>query len=189
MANQSDHIEKIKDKQLDFTDSLAIYWREYSSYDTWQFWVCVAALVLPLIVLYFKIDRTKALLLGFYGYSIHIFFTYEDIIGANKTFWFYPYKILPVLSANLSLDISLIPVTYMLVYQWVIKNHKNYYLYMIALSAFFAFLFKPLCETLGLFQLDRGANYFHIFLAKFLVAVIAKKITDLFIHFEKKANI
>lgn len=189
MVNQSEQIETIKDKQLDFTDSLVTYWREYSSFDTWQFWVCVAALVVPLIVLYFKIDRSKALLLGFYGYSVHIFFTYEDIFGANKTYWFYPYKILPVLSANLSLDVSLIPVTYMLVYQWIIRKNKNYYLYMLALSAFFALVFKPFCEALGLFQLDRGSLFFHIFLAKFLVAVIAKKITDLFVYFEKNVKV
>ncbi|EOW8912860.1 hypothetical protein ACOVAE_003086, partial [Listeria monocytogenes] len=54
------------------------YWARFSNLDTWQFWVNVVFLILPLIVIWFSIDKKRALLLGFYGFNVHVWFTYID---------------------------------------------------------------------------------------------------------------
>ncbi|MEG9294816.1 CBO0543 family protein [Mangrovibacillus sp. Mu-81] len=186
--SQQTMLTSLKNVQRIQTELWTSYWQQYSDFGDWQFWVLAALFVLPLIVLFFAIDKRKALLLGFYGYNVHVFFTYVDAIGANMIKWFYPYKIFPILASSVSLDVSLVPVTYMFVYQFTLNHSKNYYLFMLLLSAIFAFVFKPLLVAIGLFELSSGTNYFSLFIGYVLVGLIAKWITNLFVYFEKKAH-
>jgi hypothetical protein len=186
--SQQNILTSLKDIQKDQTELWTSYWQQYSGFGDWQFWVLVLLFVLPLIVLFFAIDKRKALLLGFYGYNVHVFFTYVDAIGANMIKWFYPYKIFPILASSVSLDVSLVPITYMLIYQFTLNREKNYYVFMILLSSVFAFVFKPLLVAIGLFEMGIGTNYFTLFICYVVVGLIAKWITNLFVYFEKKAH-
>ena len=186
--NQLQQIKDLKQTELHHSKEWLNYWMKYSSFDNWHFWVVLALLIIPLILLFFFMDKKKSLLLGFYGYNVHIIFTYIDSYGANNTFWFYPYKVFPILPANITLDVSLIPVSYILVYQWSLNHHKNYYLCIFGLSVGLAFVFKPIMEALRLFQFDRGANFFHLFLGYILVGVAAKQVTNLFLFLQNKSK-
>ncbi|WP_404456769.1 CBO0543 family protein [Oceanobacillus kapialis] len=188
-GSQQQLLKEIEDKQTENTHGFIDYWFKHSSFDTWQFWVHVILLIAPLVILYFKIDRKRALLLGFYGFNVHVWFTYIDVFGAKLGFWSYPYQIMPVITVSFGLDISFIPVVYMLLYQWVLNHDKNYYLYLTGLCLFIGFIFKPLMVAVGLFELDKGANYFHIFIGYIVIMLISKWITDLFIYFEKKPKV
>ncbi|MFV2049649.1 CBO0543 family protein [Metabacillus sp. YM-086] len=179
--NKIDELQKI---DLLHSKEWLNYWQDYSSFGHWQFWVVLALLIIPLIFLLIFINKRKALLLCFYGYNVHVFFTYVDVFGASKAYWFYPYKVLPILPASFTLDVSFVPVTYILWYQWILKNNKNYYLYMFVLSLIFAFIFKPLLVAAEFFQLNRGANFFHLFIGYYVVAICSKLVTNLFIYLQ-----
>jgi uncharacterized membrane protein len=58
----------------------------YSLYTSFEYWLMAAFFFVPLIVLYFKIDRSKIFLLDFYGYSIHVFFNYTDWLVKTAAF-------------------------------------------------------------------------------------------------------
>jgi hypothetical protein len=160
------------------------YWQSYSNLNTWQFWFLFAMLVLPLIALYFFIDRKKIFLIGFFGFNIHVWFHYSDAFGVTHALWNYPYNVFPIL-VGFPLDAALIPVLFMFVYQWTLNKNKNYYLYATGLSAFLAFLFKPAMVTFGLFKLYKGMNYFYVFLIYIFVMLLAKWITNLFVYLSK----
>lgn len=161
------------------------YWARFSNLDTWQFWVNVVFLILPLIVIWFSIDKKRALLLGFYGFNVHVWFTYIDSLGVNFGTWGYPFKAIPLFPVSFALDVSLIPVVYMLVYQWTLNHRKNYYLYLTITSAFFAFIFKPILVWSGLFILLKGFNYFHLFLGYLVIMLVSKWISNIFVHFQR----
>ncbi|MFB5191643.1 CBO0543 family protein [Alicyclobacillus fastidiosus] len=164
------------------------YWSLYSGPGTWQFWFNCFILIAPLTVLYVQLDRRKALLIGFYGFNVHIWFGLIDAFGSGRALWTYPYKIFPFLPISFALDVSLVPVVYMLVYQWTINHEKNYYLYATLTSAAFAFVLKPVFSVLQLFHLYRWMNYFYLFLGYVVVMLVSKLITDLFLHFEHDAR-
>ena len=44
-------------------------------------------------------------------------------------------------------------------------------------------------EALGLFQIERGANYVHLFLGYLLVGILAKQITNLFLFLQRKGSV
>jgi hypothetical protein len=161
------------------------YWLDYSLYASVEYWLMVLFLIGPLILLFFKIDRTKIFRIAFYGYSVHVFFGYEDLYGRNMGFWNYPFPVLPALP-GISLDSSLIPVTFMLVYQWSINHKKNYYLYAIMTAVILSFAFKPMLVGLGLFKLYGNFHYTHLFLSYLSVLILAKLMTDFFVWMKSR---
>ena len=164
------------------------YWWEFSSFNTWQFWVNILMLTVPLIILYFKIDRQKAFHLGFYGFSVHILFTYFDTTLVRFGLISYPYQAIPILQVNFGLDVSLIPVSFMLLYQWSLNQNKNFYLYGTLLSGFLAFIFKPILKMHNLMQWYEWANVFYLFCFYIIIFVISKWLTNLFFYFEHKRS-
>ncbi|MCM3715647.1 hypothetical protein M3212_09270 [Alkalihalobacillus oceani] len=173
--------------QIELTKAYKEYWKLHSGFDAWQFWFNLALLIIPLIVLYFKIDKKRAFLLGFYGFNIHVWITYIDSIGIRHGFWGYPHQILVEVSSNLGLDASLVPVSFMLMYQWTLKHNKNYYLYAILLAAVFSFICKPIFIAIGLLRLYEG-TLFYMFFLYIVVLLFSKFITNVFIMLRKKAE-
>jgi len=141
-----------------------------------------------IIVIYLFIDRRKALLLGFFGFNIHVWLTKFDEIAVANELWNYPYVLNPFATASFSLDAAFAPVVFMLVYQWTLNHNKNYYLFATGVCLFLSFLWRPFLSILGFFQINQGINYFYLFLGYILVMLISKWITNIFVHFQKEAT-
>ncbi|MGM8365699.1 CBO0543 family protein [Virgibacillus sp. W0181] len=172
--------EKLSEYQIE-------YWQSFSSITTWQFWALVLILILPLIVLFIIIDKSKILLLGFFGLNYHVWFSYTNSIGVGLGLWEYPYHLIPSLP-SFSLDASLVPISFMLLYQWTLHHKKNIYLYSLFLSAIFAFILKPLLVNFHFFHMFSGVNYFHLFLFYMIFFIVSKLVTTLFVWLQKKKN-
>jgi hypothetical protein len=181
--NQFDKAVRLRKES---TDAIVDYWKDYSLYLSLEYWMMVAILVIPLILLAFKIDKSKIFLIGFFGYSVHVIFAYVDIFGINMGLWNYPFQVIPALP-SLSIDSSLVPVIFMLIYQWTINHDKNFYLYSIIVAGIFAFIFKPLLVALGLFRMYGVINYFFLFICYVLVVLLAKLVTNVFLWLQKRS--
>jgi hypothetical protein len=182
---QEELLQKVRNATEDMTQLNIEYWNEFSSFDDIKFWVVVLMLVVPLVVLFLKIDRSKMLLLGFYGLNYHVWFAYTNSIGIRLGLWEYPYELLPVLP-SFALDASFVPISYMLLYQWTLNHNKNFYLYSTILSGGFAFILKPILVGHNLFRMFDWVNYLHLFMFYILFFVVSKLITNLFVKLQKK---
>lgn len=180
-----DQFDEIVKMGRETQTALNDYWKDFSLYASFEYWLMVAFLIFPLVYLFFKIDKNKIFFIGFYGYSIHVIFAYVDLFGRHRGFWNYPFPIIPALP-GLAIDSSLVPVTFMLVYQWMLNNNKNYYKYSIITAIIFSFLFKPLLVGLGLFRMYGTINYLHLFLGYLFVLLTAKFITNVFLWTQRR---
>ncbi|WP_088105819.1 CBO0543 family protein [Halalkalibacter urbisdiaboli] len=177
--SQQEHFKHLQSLKSEIDRSYMDYWHKFSDFSSWQFWVILGMLFIPLIILYLRIDRKNIFLLGFFGFSIHMLTAYTDALGMRKLWWDYPYTAIPQLPEGISLDASLIPVYFILLYQWCLKRGKNYWLYG-TLSAFgFTFILKPIMVWLHLFELD--ISWFGLLLAYLFVIYSGKIITNIFI--------
>jgi hypothetical protein len=178
--------------QQELTRGWIKYWNRYSSFDDWHFWFMIVLFILPLITLFFLIDRRKVFHLGFFGFNIHVWQTYLDISAVELGKWTYPYKQVPFLPISFSFDASFIPVTFMLVYQWTLNKKKNFYLYATLPAFFFAFIAKPI--LVGIHITKAGPNggglnsYIVLFISHLLVSYLSKWITDIFRKSYVKVN-
>lgn len=71
-TEQAKKYEELKAAQEKVFDLWNQYWWDYSGFDTWQFWLNIVMIVLPLIFLYLFIDRKRLFLLLFLD-SIYIY--------------------------------------------------------------------------------------------------------------------
>jgi hypothetical protein len=186
-SQHTEALNKLIKAQREGASNWLRYWQEYSAFDTWQFWFHVFMFIAPLVILYIAMDWKRALQLGFFGFNVHIWFGYFDDFGSTQALWTYPYKMIPFVAHSIGLDASLVPVLFILVYQWTIKHKKNYYLYTLLLSLFLSFILKPILVMHNLFKFNSWANYFHLFLSYIVIIVLSKVITDLFMRFQKNA--
>lgn len=188
----------MKENELDALDTMRLmakelsqfqveYWRTFSGVEAWQFWVQLLMLIVPLIVLFIFIDKDKMLLLGFFGLNYHVWFSYINSIGVGFGLWQYPYHLIPFLP-SFSLDASLVPVTFMLLYQWTINHKKNIYLYSVLLSAIFAFVLKPIMVKFDFIHMFHGITYIHLFLFYMMYFIVSKLITNLFVWLQEKGK-
>ncbi|GGJ88682.1 hypothetical protein GCM10007063_09000 [Lentibacillus kapialis] len=182
---QSDILNKIRSMVEEVAQSQIEYWKSFSSFDSWQFWILMLMSVVPLIVLFIFIDKRKMLLLGFYGLNIHVWMFYVDVIARSFGLWDYPYELIPILP-SFSLDGSLIPVAYMLLYQWTLNNKKNFYLYSLLLSAIYTFGVKAIMHFFHFFHMHDGMNYVYLFFVYVIVFIVSKLITNLFLWLQQK---
>ena len=179
---QGKRLDEILNLQEKVVSMWLDYWKDFSHLGTGPLWVIVSMLVVPLVILYFKIDRTKVFQIGFYGFNIHTWFTYSDAIAMRTGHVYYPFQAIPVMPVNFALDASLVPVTFMLVYQWCINNNKNVFFYGVITSVFFSFLFKPVMAAWDLIKLDNGMNYFFLFLNYLAILIMAIILTKVFLY-------
>lgn len=184
-ATRLDRFDQIVEMGKKGQVALNEYWKDFSLFYYFEYWLMVAFLIVPIIYILFKIDKKKIFEIGFYGYSVHMIFGYVDLFGRNMGFWNYPIPVIPVLP-GISLDSSFVPVTFMLVYQWTLNRKKNYYLYAILTSLVLSFGLKPVLVKLAVFRMYGNINYFHLLICYLIVIFSAKFLTDLFLWLKRK---
>ena len=181
--SKKDLYEKIFDQKEQLTDLLTEYWQHYAHMGTWYFWSNLAILLIPLVVLYFAVDKKRLFEILFYGYSIHVLWSYTDIILSMNNYLVHPHTLFVVLPIGFTVSVSLIPVVQMLIYQYCTNNKKNFYLYA-AISALFLSAFGLISESVGLFKLHKGMNHIYLYFLGLVLAYVAYWATKLFIKFK-----
>jgi hypothetical protein len=185
-AEQEQLVRELSDQLSAFTSNWRNYWSIYSLF-SWQFWILACVVLIPLLVLFWKLDRQRILQVLFYGLGVHVVALYCDLYGTSHAMWVYPFVLLPFPTASFGLDASLIPVAYMLMYQWTVHRHKNYYLYMLLMCAVFAFGVKPLMQMTRFIRI-LDTTYWELFLFYVVIGLVPKLTTDLFLALQRKAK-
>jgi hypothetical protein len=179
--------ERIYDKKVELYSAYSSYWNQYSDFGNWQFWLVLALLLLPLILLVFTVDRKRIFELFFFGYTVHILWAYTDIALGHSGFFVHRYFLLPVLPNATNVTASVLPVGFLLLYQYCTNHKKSFILYTLVLSAVFAFGFASIERYLGLVEFKKGMNQFYLFLIDLVVVFIAYWSTRLLLKIRDRA--
>ncbi len=169
----NEYWQKIEEKNQELIPLFSSYWKEYSSYGTWQFWLTVFLMVMPLLLLFFTVDRKRLFEVFFFGYTVHIIWIYIDIILERNGLFVHKFFLTPLLPYALNMTASALPVGYLLVYQYCTNHRKSYILYSIVLSVFFAFGFATIEELIGTVEFHKGMNQLYLFFIDLGIAFIA----------------
>lgn len=169
----NEYWDEIYAKTEEFNELISSYWNAYSNIGTWQFWVTLLLFIIPLVFLFFKVDRERIFEVFFFGYTVHILWTYASMILERKNFMNHIFFLSPTLPYSLNITVSILPVAFLLLYQYTTKHKKNFYVYSILLSAVFAFGFATIEEWMGLIKFHNGGNNFYVFLVDLAVVFIS----------------
>ena len=177
---------QIQNKSDALNDLLQAYWQDYSSIDTWQFWVVLILLIAPLILLCMTVDRKRIFEILFFGYTVHILWAYTGIILEDQFYFVHTYFLIPILPFSINMNASVLPVGFLLLYQYCTNNRKNFYLYTLLLSAFFAFGVATAENALGLVTFYKGMNSLYIFIIDVVIVYFAYWFTRLLLKVRNK---
>jgi hypothetical protein len=117
---------------------------------TWRWWFEMFLAVIPWFV-WIKIrDKKNTARLLFVGLVVMIISNFLDIIGASYNLWHYDYKDFPFVPIYLPWDITLFPVSVMIMLQF--KPGLNVYFKSVIFSFLCSFVFEPLFSLIDMYH-------------------------------------
>lgn len=128
------------------------------SYQWWIFVFLMIGLWTIWTILVEKRRLNIILLVGLITSSIAFIF---DDIGVTLALWAYPYEFAYVTSHMSPVDLAIIPVSYMLLYQYA-NNWKPYILTLILLTLFGAFIAEPTFVKLDMYRLLQWQHWYSL---------------------------
>lgn len=107
-----------------------------------QWWGILGVIVLSYIVVFSLLDKSRFTQLLLFGALMAVTITTYDLFGANFGLWAYKVRLLPVIPGIFLYDYTVIPLYYMLIYQYS-PNWKSFLLWDAAFAAFIGLVFFP----------------------------------------------
>ncbi|GAA0417585.1 MAG: hypothetical protein ACQEWU_14755 [Bacillota bacterium] len=156
------------------------YWHQTSGPDTWYFWFNIVSVIIPFVLLYFFLDRGRVFEIGFYGFAIHVMWSNLDNVLSMYNYLITPHSISYLFPTSLTVTTVVLPIGFMLLYQYCTNKGKNFYLYAIVLSAGFGYGLASIFIALDMLILHGGMKLTYIFLLDVAISYLAFWLTKLF---------
>ena len=149
---------KIAQLQSVFTDMRMEQWLQDTVF-TWQWWLLVALLIVPWILWGVLIDKKRLTAVILLGMFVLATVTWMDDLGTDFILWYYPYKLLPVYPQLIPINYAVLPVTYMLIYQYF-PLWCSYITAIAIMAALYSFIAEPALAYLGMYQVLKWQFYY-----------------------------
>ena len=127
------------------------YWSETVLFSL-NWWLMIVITAAVWIFWWRIVDRRRFTEITFFGLVITLMVLGLDTIGTDLNLWAYPYTILPLVPAQLGVDLAVLPVLYMHLYQHS-ATLKEFGVRLVILAAFASFVAAPIAEWLGIYQM------------------------------------
>lgn len=137
-----------------------------------KWWLLVALTIFPIILWWRVVDRKRFFEITTYGLLVVVLAGLLDAIGVELDAWEYKYDLVPLLDVFIVYDISILPVSYMLIYQYF-RTWRSFAIAHVIIALVFAFILEPLLVWLDVYQL---INWKHIYSVPgyFLLAIFLR---------------
>jgi len=136
----------------------------------------ISHLIIPWVIWWILVDKKRVFQILSMGLMILIVATVLDGIGTELGNWSYPIKLVPILPRLMDIDFGVLPVIYMLIYQYL-PRWIPFILTMIIASILMSFVAEPILEWLNIYKVY---SWKHIYSAPIylLIGITFKAIID-----------
>jgi len=117
------------------------YFMEHALF-SWQWWFQIFITVALWIIWAFLVDKRRMKSILITGLLASIITLVLDDIGLSMALWVYPYHLHPFSSQLYAADLAIIPITYMLLYQYF-RKWQRYIAAITVLVLFGVFVAEP----------------------------------------------
>lgn len=125
--------------------------------------------IIPYLLWWKAVDKSRFFEIFVYGLLIVLITGLLDAIGVENDAWDYEYDLVPLLDVFIVYDISILPVTFMLAYQYF-KTWRSFIVAHILIAAVFAYVFEPLLIWLDIYH-PAGWKHTYSFIGYVLIAL------------------
>lgn len=148
---------------------------------SYQWWILLFIIIVLWSIWIMVVDKKRIQSILLVGLLTSIIALTLDDIGLNLMLWDYPYWITPFTARMDPVNIAIIPVSYMLVYQYM-KTWKTYIIILVIAGAFGTFIAEPIFVKLNLYHMLKWKYSYSLpfyiaigIFTKWLVDTLAKK--------------
>ncbi|WP_176087279.1 hypothetical protein [Virgibacillus dokdonensis] len=156
------------------------YWQLTSNVETWYFWFNISFFFIPLFILYKFIDRERIFEISFYGYSVHMISSKVNGALEANNLLVHPHDLTSLFPSGMTVTAVILPVAYMLLYQYCINQNKNFYVYTLLLSILISYGLDYIFILIDYLKLNKGMNLTYLLLLNFVAACLSYWLTVLF---------
>jgi hypothetical protein len=147
------------------------YWLNHDLF-TWQWWLLLVLLTIPWLLWWRVVDKRRLKEILLVGYFSTVIALMLDQLGTEFNEWDYPHRVIPVYPQFMPIDLTILPILYMLLYQYF-STWKTYMRALMIMSAAMAFLFEPLLVKMDLYRLIDW-KHIYSFPAYILIGIILR---------------
>ncbi|WP_019414869.1 CBO0543 family protein [Paenisporosarcina sp. TG20] len=126
---------------------------------SYQWWFLVLITVGLWITWAYFVDKQRLNIIILTGLFTSITALVLDDIGISMALWIYPYYVVPFSSVQYPIDLGIIPVFYMLLYQYF-RQWKSYLAILTLVTLFAAFVVEPLFVKSGIYILLNWEHWY-----------------------------
>jgi hypothetical protein len=178
MIDGSINFEQIQDLQEKAIHLQFIHWIT-QEVPTFQFWLLLILLIVPWFIWWKLVDRKRLLGILVLGLLTMNIVTVLDEVGCQLNLWEYLIDIEPYFPRLIPLNFTILPVVYMLIYQYFPK-WKPFIATNIVVATLFAFVGETALVVLKIYIL-MGWKHIYSFPIYILLAIGLKALTDVII--------
>jgi hypothetical protein len=127
-----------------------------------QWWIIILSFIIPYIIFWKLVDKSRIKEILFVGVVIGLLSFLLDQIGAGSGLWTYHYTLTPLEREIWDpADFAIIPVFYMLIYQWF-QKWKSYIYAHIVFAFFGAYIGGNIFQWLGIYELLKWKHIYSV---------------------------
>ena len=153
-------IETITEIQRHLLEVNYHYWIDHVLF-SFNWWFLLVLAIVSWIIWWLIVDKTRLLEISLMGaFAIILAITF-DTAGHSLVLWSYGSKLIQMTPSLSTIDLALLPVAYMLIYQLFTK-WKSYFIAHVIFSAGGSFVMEPLFVWMGIYTLH-GWQYIYSF--------------------------
>lgn len=170
-----DIFKEIINLQKQLTNLEHQYWMDNVVF-TFNWWVLLCIFIAPWLIWWKLVDKRRIREILLYGFIIMVLSSVLDDIGVSSLLWAYPYQLLQILDRLNAIDLTVLPIMYMLIYQYFYK-WNSFLIAHVLLALFSAFVAEPILVQMNIYMplLWKSVYSFPIYI---LIAVVVKLFTD-----------
>jgi hypothetical protein len=168
VSTRHENVEKVRLLEDKLFEMDATGWLEYE-FLTWEWWLLLSFFISPWILWIYTKKREWLVESILFGVIVMVITILLDTIGLQFSFWEYPIEFLPVIPSAFPFDVSLVPVAYMLLFQYN-RTWKSFISAQIVMAFVYAFIGEPLCNWINLVCYIKW-NYMYSFLYYILIGL------------------
>lgn len=139
---------------------------------TWEWWILLCFFVVPWIFWFVMKKRkwfVESLLFGMIVMNVTLLL---DTVGMQFSFWEYPVEFLPVIPRGFPFDVSMVPVAFILLFQYF-QTWKSFIIAQVIMAIAYAFIGEPFCEWLHLVRYFKW-NYLYSFVYYIILGIVVR---------------
>ncbi len=149
---------------------------------SWRWWIILIVTIVPLIIWLRIVDKRRLASIIMFGLIIIVLIVILDIVGYEMALWSYPVELL-IMVPLLEIDLGLLPIIYLLVFQYAM-DWKKFIIANIVVAAAFSFILEPILLWAGFYEVHEWKSIYSLPIYVVL-PILAKWGTDTILNIQR----